>query len=235
MPVFQHCPGPADHRNKLIDTQWGFNAMVARPVARAEATTDERAIKALAKEWATIHEKVWDVWKVREKADVMREAKRSGTTVQFGRVHGICVEKNAELPEGHPNRKFKGRVVFLGNRVVNQDYESATFADLGNAPANLESGRLADCYGAVPGHGSEVADAVQAYLQSLMLGDPCWVELAAESRPGNIWGPQQYSKKDIDKLTKMWSQLRQPVVQLEQALYGHPDSVTWWSNFAISR
>ena len=128
--------------------------------------------------------------------------KRSGTTVQFGRVHGICVEKNAELPEGHPNRKFKGRVVFLGNRVVNQDYESATFADLGNAPANLESGRLADCYGAVPGHGSEVADAVQAYLQSLMLGDPCWVELAAESRPGNILGPQQYNKKDIDKLTK---------------------------------
>ena len=100
--------------------------------------------------------------KVREKADVMREAKRSGTTVQFGRVHGICVEKNAELPEGHPNRKFKGRVVFLGNRVVNQDYESDTFADLGNAPANLESGRLADCYGSVPGHGSEVADAVQA-------------------------------------------------------------------------
>ena len=35
MPVFQHCPGPADHRNKLIGTQWGFNAMVARPVARA--------------------------------------------------------------------------------------------------------------------------------------------------------------------------------------------------------
>ena len=113
MPVSQHCPSPTDHRNKLIDTQWGFNAMVARPVARAEATTDERAIKALAKEWATIHEKVWDVWKVREKADVKREAKRSGETVQFGRVHGICVEKNAELPEGHPNLKFKGRVVFL--------------------------------------------------------------------------------------------------------------------------
>ena len=30
MPVFQHCPSPTDHRNKLIDTQWGFNAMVAR-------------------------------------------------------------------------------------------------------------------------------------------------------------------------------------------------------------
>ena len=29
----------------------------------------------------------------------------------------------------------------------------------------------------------------------------------------------------------MWSQLRQPVVQLEQALYGHPDSVTWWDQF----
>ena len=83
MPVFHHCPRSPGHRTKMVDTQWGFNAMVARPVARAEATTDERAIKALAKEWATIHEKVWDVWKVREKADVIREAKRSGQTAQF--------------------------------------------------------------------------------------------------------------------------------------------------------
>jgi len=86
--------------------------------------------------------------------------------VQFGRVHALCHEKNEELPKGHPKRKFKGRVVFLGNNVVNQDYEAAIFADLGNAPSSLESGRLADAYGFAVGHSSQVADAIQAYLQS---------------------------------------------------------------------
>ena len=96
----------------------------------------------MQKEWATMHERVWDLTNVREKSEIIREAKKEGKAVQVGRVHGICVEKNAELPVGHPNRKYKGRVVFLGNRVTNQDFEGATFAELGNAPANLESGRL---------------------------------------------------------------------------------------------
>ena len=42
--------------------------------------------------------------------------------------------KNAELPEGSPARKYKGRVVFQGNRVVNQNWETAIFQDLGSAP-----------------------------------------------------------------------------------------------------
>ena len=131
-----------------------------------------------------MHEKVWNCWEVREKKDIMREARRAGKVVQFGRVHGICVEKNSELPQDHPNRKYKGRVVFLGNQVLNQDFESATFADLGNAPANLESGRLADCYGSCPGHVSENADGIQAYLQARMRGDDCWIELPPDARRG---------------------------------------------------
>jgi hypothetical protein len=164
-------------------------AMVARPVHKHESTTVPKAIEAMKKEWCTMHEKVWDVWQVREKSEVMRDARRRNAVVQFGRVHGICVEKNSELPDGHPKRKYKGRVVFLGNRVSNQDFEAATFADMGNAPANLESGRLADCYGACPGNASANADGVQAYLQARKRGDPCWVELPPEAHPGNMWGP----------------------------------------------
>ena len=48
----------------------------------------------------------------------------------------------------------------------NQDLEAATFADMGNASANLESGRLADCYGACPGNASEHVDGVQAFASS---------------------------------------------------------------------
>ena len=45
-----------------------------------------------------MHERVWDLTQVREKADIIREAKKEGKAVQFDRVHGICVEKNPELP-----------------------------------------------------------------------------------------------------------------------------------------
>jgi hypothetical protein len=91
---------------------------------------------------------VWDFRKARSRHDVIREAQTCGKTVQFGSVHALCHEKNEQLPMGHPNRKFKGRVVFLGNNVINQDFESAIFADLGNALSSLESGSLADAYGA---------------------------------------------------------------------------------------
>ena len=148
----------------------------------------------------TLHEKVWDFRKARSRRDVIREAHACGKTVQFGRVHALCNEKkNEELPIGHPNRKFKGHLVFLGNNVINQDFESAIFADLGNAPSSLESGRLADAYGASKGNSSQVADAIQAYLQSEMKGVPCWITLPDDAHPGKVWGPQHYSKRNWTK------------------------------------
>ena len=53
----------------------------------------------------------------------------------MARIHGICVEKNYQLPKGNPSRKFKGRGVLLGNQVKNQFWEAAFFQDLGNSPA----------------------------------------------------------------------------------------------------
>ena len=51
--------------------------------------------------------------------------------MQFSAVHGIIGEKGSELPAGDPRRKYKGRGILFGNRVFNQDWESATFTDLG--------------------------------------------------------------------------------------------------------
>ena len=79
-------------------------------------------------EWKRLIDKhVWDVDSVREWRDVAAQALLKKTEVQFGYLFGICVEKNAELPADHPSRKFKGRVVFQGNRVVNQNWEAAVF------------------------------------------------------------------------------------------------------------
>ena len=121
------------------------------------------------------------------------------------RVHGICVEKNYQLPKGSPGRKFKGRGVLLGNQVKNQHWEAAFFQDLGNSPATFEASRWADFYGCIPGHNVKLADAIQAYIQARLTGPPCCVELPEDAWPDDI---------DIRKF-------RRPVVRLVKALYGN--------------
>ena len=59
-------------------------------------------------------------------------------------VFGIVVEKNHELDPKDPRRKYKGRAVFQGNHVRDQDGNWALFADLGSSPATMEAARAAD-------------------------------------------------------------------------------------------
>ena len=140
------------HRDKIATNDGGininkiFNTAVARPVARKEMMENEEARKAMRKEWLGQHAAgVYDFSVVREYDDVVREAKRNGTEVNMARIHGICVEKNYQLPEGNPSRKFKGRGVLLGNQVKNQFWEAAFFQDSGQLTCNLrgiEMGRF---------------------------------------------------------------------------------------------
>ncbi|MCP4191077.1 MAG: hypothetical protein GY768_10670, partial [Planctomycetaceae bacterium] len=175
------------HRQKDIVPL--FNAAVARPVNRTEIASTPAAYLAMQEEWDRLRrKKVWDETVVREWADVAAEARRLGIEVHMGYLFGICVEKNCELPVGHPSRKFKGRVVFQGNRVKNQDYQAAIFQDLGSAPATMDAARAADCYGCAPGNTIEVADGEQAYIQADLRGTPCWISLPPDQRPASMKG-----------------------------------------------
>ena len=204
------------HRTKVPPGGLGgklFNAMVSRPVGRAEIESNPKAKEAMLKEWKGLRDQeVFDFSMVREYDDVVAEAKKNKKEVHMARVHGICVEKKYQLPEGNPGRKFKGRGVLLGNQVKNQHWEAAFFQDLGNSPASFEASRWADFFGCLPGHSVKLADAIQAYIQAKLKGPLCWVEL-----PTDAWPPEiQYWK------------FRRPVVRLDKALYGHPDSGTMW-------
>ena len=84
------------------------------------------------------------------------------------------------------------------------------FQDLGNAPATLESSRIADCYGCFHGHACEQSDADQAYIQAPLKGTPTRVALPQDQWPA------------------AWNGMRRPVCRLHKALYGHPDSGTYW-------
>ena len=117
-----------EHREKFGQGEMRFrklyNAMVSRPVGRKEMMEDPEAKASMRNEWLGQHKQgVYDFSIVREYDDVVAEAKREGKEVHMARVHGICVEKNYQLPKGSPGRKFKGRGVLLGNQVKNQQWE----------------------------------------------------------------------------------------------------------------
>ena len=163
-------------------------------------------------------EKVWDDSVVREWSDVMHDARRKGGITHLGRLFGICVEKGSELAVGDPRRKYKYRVVFQGNNVVDQNWEVALFQDLGSCPATMEAGKAVDAHGCFPGHIVQQSVAEQAYVQADLKGSETWVLL-----PDDAWPPGRKEKG-----------YKRPVVRLIKALYGHPDSGTYWEQHCDS-
>ena len=78
---------------------------------------------AVQKEWNRVLEK--KTWRVPEKPEdvefydqVIRRPKSTGRPIRLGRLFDIGVLKGSELPEGHVNRKYKGRVVFGGEQCA---------------------------------------------------------------------------------------------------------------------
>ena len=167
---------------------------------------------ALDKEWTKLRNiGCWDESRVEEWSIVANKAKKSGIKVHIGRIFDICVEKNSELDESDPNRKFKGRVVFEGCYVKDEDNNWAIFSEIASCPASMEASRAADAFGMLPGHSIEVADGESAYTQAKLGGDMTYIRI-----PRDRW-PEGWDKKYTD-----------PVVPLILALYGHPDAGGFW-------
>ena len=190
-----------------------FYACVARPVTKKEQAGNDKARAALLKEWTKLRKLgCWDELGVREWRKVAAEARANGKTVHVGRIFDICVEKNHELPEDDPNRKYKGRVVFEGCFVKDQANHWAMFSEATSCPATMAAGKMRDAYGMLPGHALQVSDGESAYTQAKLLGPTTWVRL-----PRDQW-PQAW----IDAGSE------DPVCPLILALYGHPDAGTFW-------
>ena len=211
--------GSLEHREKNVHEHpvtaqeiTELMAMVARPVGRKELLSNPKAQASLDVEWDKLmKKKAWDMASVREWDDVSSEAKKKGKKAHVGKVFEICVEKGSELPPNDPLRKFKGRTVFQGNNVRDENSDSALFSELGSSPATMEAGKALDAYGHAPGNECQQADGKQAYTQTTLKGAETWVRL-----PRDRW-PKEWIGKYKD-----------PVVRLYLALYGHPDSGGFW-------
>ena len=197
--------------DKLGDIADSMYALVAKILQQPEIQRTPAAKAALDKEWQKLVDKeCWIENQVREYDQVASEAQKKKLKVHFGRVFEICALKGSELKEGDPNRKCKGRSVFQGNKVLDENSDHALFAELGSSPASMEAGKIIDVYGSQPGFTKQQADARQAYTQALFKGTETWVRL-----PRNRW-------------PKAWSNMKDPVAPLRLALYGHPDSGGIW-------
>ena len=76
----------------------------------------------MRKEWPRLYGKrCWDETEPLEWGDVRRRANRDGRTCHMGYLLGLCAEKGSELPPGDTGRNCKGRAVFSGDRVVDQN------------------------------------------------------------------------------------------------------------------
>ena len=203
-----------EHREKLEDSTFPFNIAVARTVNKRELASNNDARAAVQVEWDKLRRtKCWDKDNVRVWSEVAEEARRKGVTVHVGRIFEIVVEKGAELARGDPARKYKGRVVYQGNQVKDENYDNAIFADLSSAPSTIEAAKAVDAYGLFPGNGVEQSDAVQAYTQCKLGGVATYVRLPKEQQP------------------KAWAKFRDPVCLLKKALYGHPDAGGYWEEY----
>ena len=212
----EHRPGGSDARHRGHYTEgslFPFNACVARPVGKKELESTAKAREAVKKEWDRLREiKTWDEDTVMEWADVVKLARQQGREkdVHVGRLIQLCTEKNSELEETDPARKYKGRVVFGGDKVKDANWEAAMFEELSSTPATMEASKACDAYGLMPGHDVMQADATQAYTQSKLGGAETWVRLPRDAWPDS------------------WKNMKDPVCRLTLALYGHPDSGGYW-------
>ena len=79
---------------------------------------------------------------------------------------------------------YKGRVVFQGNNVKDQDNNVAVFNDLASSASLMVARKFLDV-GSLEGNGQEQGDAEQAYTQALLKGHTTWIFLPRDQWPNS--------------------------------------------------
>ena len=105
--------------------------MVHEFIPMPQAMKIPAAKAAVDKEWEKL-EKItaWDKTKVRNKSDVIDEARKEASKVHFASLMGsVCHFKNAELETKH--QKHKGRIVLRGDIVKDDSGSYAVFTEQG--------------------------------------------------------------------------------------------------------
>ena len=71
-------------------------------------------------------------------------------------------------------------VVYRGDWITDENAEQALFGEMASNPSSMASAKANDAYGSLPGFDKQYSDAIMAYPQSWLGGDPCYVRLPKE-------------------------------------------------------
>ena len=108
------------------------------------------AAKAVVvKEWEKL-EKIpaWDKTNVRNKLEVIDEARTKGIKVHVASLMDCCHLKNAELETKH--QKYKGRVVLRGDIVKDDSGSYAVFTEQGSSASQMTAAKVMDIISRLP-------------------------------------------------------------------------------------
>ena len=162
----------------------------------------------------------WKLTKVKNKNEVIAEARTKGHTVHFASLMDRCHLKYSEL---EPQvQKCKGRVVLRGDTVKDDSGSCAVFTEQGSSASQMTASKVMDITSRLPGCLAQAADAVSACTQGRMKDAPSLLKIPKSECP-DIW-----IRLPKHKWPKSWSSLESPVVPLERNLYGHPLTGLLW-------
>ena len=98
--------------------------------------------------------------KVRNKSEVIDEARTKGAKVHSASLMDICHLKNAELEAKH--QKYKGRVALRDDIVKDDSGPYAVFTEQGSSASQMTAAQIMDVISRLPGCAGQAADAVSA-------------------------------------------------------------------------
>ena len=161
-----------DHTVGKGDNSLQHYNLVHKFIPMPQAMKIPAAKAAVDKEWEKLEKiSAWNLTKVRNKTEVIDEARTSGAKVHFASLMDICHLKNAELEAKH--QKYKGRVVLRGDVVRDDSEFYAVFTEKGSSASQMTAAKIMDIISRLPGCDGQAADAVSAYTQVKMNG-PVW-------------------------------------------------------------
>ena len=108
----------------------------------------------------------WQLTHVRNREEVIDEARTKGRKVHFASLMDLCHLKNSELE--HQYQKYKGRVVLRGDIVKDDSGSYAVFIEQGSSASQITAVKVMDIISRLPGCPGQTADAVSAYTQVKM-------------------------------------------------------------------
>ena len=138
---------------------------------RPPAMEAPAAKEVLDKEWGKFEKMLaWNLAKVRNKSEVIEEARHKYVKEHFAPLMDICQLKNSELEKKH--RKYKGRVVLRGDIVKDDSGSYTIFTEQGSSASQMTAAKIMDIIYRLPSCVGQAADVVSAETQVKMEDAP---------------------------------------------------------------